>query len=309
MSTGWVAAAVRAKAMARRRTGTSAARRIAAAPSLDAGLRMLTGTAYADAAESGDLARAEHAIRAEVLWQLRVLAGWMPPPAAPMARALAGGFEARNIVGHYRRLTGSSAEPAFRLGSLGTAWARLATTRSVEQLGRELSVSVWGVPEAAAPRSGAELHDLLTVIWMRRVAALVPGVERWTAGRTALLAARLILVERRRIPAELVRAAAPLLGSGWAAARDPAGLRAALPATARWALSGVTAGEGLWRAEAELRRRVEAAGFRELRAAMPGPGIAAGAFAVLAMDAWRLRAALACAESRHRVGEVLDVVA
>ena len=73
--------------------------------------------------------RAEHAIRAEVLWQLRVLAGWMPPPAAPLARALAGGFEVRNIVGHYRVLTGGPAEPVFRLGTLGTAWARLSATR------------------------------------------------------------------------------------------------------------------------------------------------------------------------------------
>jgi hypothetical protein len=295
--------------MARRRIGSSAARRIAAAPSLEAGLDMLSGTAYAAAAKSRDLAAAEHAVRAEVLWQLRVLAGWMPPPAAPMARALAGGFEARNIVGHYRRLAGSSAEPAFRLGTVATAWPRLSMTRSVEQLGRELSASVWTVPDAAVPRSAAELSDLLTVIWMRRLAVLVPGAERWTAGRTALLAARLILAERRDPPTELVRAAVPLLGTGWAAARDAAGLRAVVPATARWALTGVSAAETLWRAEAELRRRTEAAGFRELRAAMQGPSIAAGAFAVLAMDAWRLRAALACAESGHGVGEVLDVVA
>jgi hypothetical protein len=65
----------------------------------------------------------------------------------------------------------------------------------------------------------------------------------------------------------------------------------------------------LWRAEAGLRAQIESDGFRMLRAARPGPAPVVGALAVLAVDGWRLRAALACAAAGTGPSEVLDVVA
>ncbi|WAP50822.1 hypothetical protein OL239_12580 [Arthrobacter sp. ATA002] len=65
----------------------------------------------------------------------------------------------------------------------------------------------------------------------------------------------------------------------------------------------------LWRAEAALAARVENDGFRLIRAGLPGPNTVLGAMAVLATDAWRVRAALAAAAAHAGTSEVLDAVA
>ena len=72
---------------------------------------------------------------------------------------------------------------------------------------------------------------------------------------------------------------------------------------------GVERPEDLWRAEARLAARVEADGFGLLRASRPGPAVVLGALAVLCIDAWRVRAALAAAAAGAGTSEVLDVVA
>ena len=53
---------------------------------------------------------------------------------------------------------------------------------------------------------------------------------------------------------------------------------------------------------------VEEDAFALLRTAMPGPSVVLGAIVVLAIDAWRVRAALAAAEAGGG-SEVLDAVA
>ena len=73
-------------------------------------------------------------------------------------------------------------------------------------------------------------------------------------------------------------------------------------------LDGVGEPGDLWRAEAALRARVEEDAFRLLRSGLPGPDVAVGAVTVLAVDAWRVRAALAAAASGGG-SEVLDAVA
>jgi hypothetical protein len=65
----------------------------------------------------------------------------------------------------------------------------------------------------------------------------------------------------------------------------------------------------LWRAEAALAVRIESDGFSLLRAGLPGPDVVLGAMAVLAADAWRVRAALASAALHAGTSEVLDAVA
>ncbi|HEX5997544.1 MAG TPA: hypothetical protein VFY84_20590 [Jiangellales bacterium] len=307
MATGWVAATVRARAMARRRVGPVLARRVADAASLDAGLALLEGTAFDQVAEAGTALRdAEHQIRAEQLWELRVLAGWLPAGGTPLARALAARFERANIEAHRDRLAGRPAPPAFALGTLALSWPRLAATSSLDELRRELGASPWGDPGAM---TATELHDALLVSWLRLVAAAtgLETVQRWIASGTALLLARIIATTGD--PDRLGPAVRPLIGRRAAAAKSLAALQAAVPSTARGALAGVEESARLWRAEAGLRARIESDGFRMLRTARPGPAPVMGALAVLAIDGWRLRAALACAAAGTGPSEVLDVVA
>jgi hypothetical protein len=310
MTAGWVAATVRARAMARRRVGPVLARRVAAAPSLDAGLALLEGTAFEQVAAPGTpLLDAEHGIRAEQLWELRVLAGWMPAAGTPLARALAARFERANIEAHRIRLEGHSAPRLFTLGTLAMSWPRLAAASSLDELQRELAASAWGDPGAM---SATELHDALLAGWLRMVAAASAGLHRvqcWVAGGAALLVARTLATGSPKLPETLGRSATSLIGWRAAAAGSLVDLRAVLPATARWALTGIDDPRRLWQAEARLRARIESDGFRMLRTAHPGPAPVVGAIAVLAVDGWRLRAALACAAAGSGPSEVLDVVA
>jgi hypothetical protein len=105
MSAAWVAASVRARSMVRHGAGAGVSRRIAIQPDLANALRLLADTAYADRlAGCTDLAVAERATADTVLWQLRVLAGWMPARGTRLARAAAGAFERDNIVALANRL-------------------------------------------------------------------------------------------------------------------------------------------------------------------------------------------------------------
>ncbi|HEX6198151.1 MAG TPA: hypothetical protein VFZ37_19730 [Jiangellaceae bacterium] len=310
MRSSWVAATVRARGIGRRRAGTELSRRIATAPDLDAGLALLAGTAFENAAKPGTSLRdAEHGIRAELLWELRVLAGWMPAAGAPLARALAARFEMSNIEAHRDRLAGGDAVPEFTLGTLATSWPRLAEATSLEQLRDELASSPWGDPgDVSAPA----LHDTLFVTWLRMVDASpsrTPAVAKWVGGGAALLAARTILTLEQEPSHVLARSLGPVIGWRWTDARSIAELRDALPGRARWALAGIDAPEQLWRAEAHVRGRMESDGFKLLRGAQPGPESVVGALAVLAVDAWRVRAALAAAAGGRGSSEVLDVVA
>ncbi|HEX6577762.1 MAG TPA: hypothetical protein VF082_05285 [Jiangellaceae bacterium] len=310
MNTGWVAATVRAKAMARRRVGAGLARRIATAPTLESGLALLAGTAFdAVSAPGTSLDQAEHRIRAEQLWELRVLAGWMPAAGTPLARSLAARFERANIERHRDRLAGRPASPGYELGTLATSWPRLAATTSLEDLHRELTASAWGDPGELTPTA---LHDALVVGWLRMVAATssrMSAVGRWVAAGAALVVARRVVTLGQEPPASLVRAATPLIGARWASARSISDLRPSLPPSARSTLADVDEPAGLWRAEARLRGYMESDGFRMLRSPRSGPEPVVGALAVLAVDGWRVRAALADAAAGGGPSEVFDVVA
>ncbi|MFI7063593.1 hypothetical protein ACIBL3_21590 [Kribbella sp. NPDC050124] len=308
MSAGWVAATVRAKAMARRRIGAGAARRIALAPSFADAIGLLEGTAYRRASAPGtSLPEAEWLITAAELWQLRVLSGWLPRSAVGLARALGARYECANIEAHARAL----AEPGrrqryYELGSLALSWPRVAATASTHDLAVALGASPWGDP---GDGSLQVLHDVLALRWLRMVAAEAPAAVDWVTGAAALVVAKQLLV-RTTGPVEwLVRSAAPLLGPDWATARSVAALRTALPLAGRWALDGVDSAENLWRAEAGLAVRIESDGFRLLRRGTPGVDPFLGAVAVLAVDGWRTRVALGDAAYGGGPGEVLGVLA
>jgi hypothetical protein len=343
MRSDWVAASVRARSMAQRRVGAGTCRTIAAAPGLPAATSQLADTVYGMELKSAQtLSQTHRATRRTVLWQLRVLAGWIPAGGTRLIRAAAAAFEADNILAldlHLRRQeTGVS--PAFDLGGLATAWPRLSTAATDEELRAALASSPWGDP---GPETA--LADILTLVWVRRLAAEAAAVRPWAAAAAALIAARLVLVEGTAPAPRLVTLLRPLLGTGWTAATgttelsspgfpsnpksnpglpsnpkstsglpsgpksNPESLRNALPPAAARALDGVDRPADLWRAEAALAVRIESDGFSLLRAGLPGPDVVLGAMAVLAADAWRVRAALASAALHAGTSEVLDAVA
>jgi hypothetical protein len=308
MNADWVAASVRARSMAQRRVGVGGSRRLAAQHSLADALPLLAGTAYAGRlVRVTDLAVAERATLDTVLWQLRVLAGWLPARGTRLARAAVGAFERDNIVALARRLDGGrAADDPFDLGSLATSWPRLRTAASAEELADSLRSSPWGDTGSGGK---AALRDVLTLVWLHRLAAVAPEARTWAGAACALTAARILLVDGAVPSPRILQLIRPILGRTWETAGDLAELQAALPPSVQPVLRGIEASEELWRAEAGMRAAVEADGFRLLRSSRPGPDVVLGAIAVLAMDAWRVRAALAAATAGTGTSEVLDAVA
>ncbi|MDO8106968.1 hypothetical protein Q6348_07125 [Isoptericola sp. b441] len=309
-SADWVAASTRARAMARGRVGAGACRTAAATGEWSAALRVLAPTAAGPRlARCRTLAEADLAGRAALVWSVRVLAGWIPARGTGVVRALAAGAEVANLTAMAARLAGGQAHVAVQdgdvpldLGALATAWPRLSGATSVAQLREALRRSPWG-----DPGSPEELPDVLTAVWLRRLVAEVPATRAWARCAAALLVARRSLLDQPPVP-RLVAVLGPVLGRSWSAAHTPDALRSALsPAVAR-CLEGVTAADDLWRAEARLRGQVQADGFGLLRRGVPGPDVVVGAVAVLAVDSWRVTAALAAAAAGG-ASEVLDVVA
>jgi hypothetical protein len=231
----------------------------------------------------------------------------MPAAGTRLARAAAGAFERDNIVALAGRFDGArEAHEPFDLGSLATAWPRLRTADSAEELTEALRTSPWGDPGQGGT---AALRDVLTLVWLHRLAAVAPSARAWVGGVSALTAARILIVDGVMPAPRILQLVRPVLGTRWESAGDVAELRAALPPSVQPVLRGINAPEEMWRAEAGLRATVEADGFRLLRGSLPGPDVILGAIAVLAMDAWRVRAALAAAAAGIGPSEVLDVVA
>jgi ATP synthase (C/AC39) subunit len=306
MSAAWVAGTVRAKALARRRLGAGAARALAACPSLEEALAALVATPYRQEVRRGQtLAEAQRATTATLLWHLRVLAGWLPWRGTRMLRLLARWFEIANVDELLHRLAGGAVEEPFHLGALATAWPRLATAGSPAELRATLAASPWGDPGGGTPRA-VQLGMRLT--WVGGVAALDRAAP-WAAGAAALLVARERFAAGHDLPAEVLARAAPLLGAGVAAAASLPELTRRLPSDAAWALRDATGPDDLWRAEARWWSRVERDGFALLDGTTFGPAAVLGTAAVLAVDAWRVQAALELAARGGRPLEVFDAMA
>lgn len=305
MNADWVAASVRARAIARRRVGTGTCRDVAAQADLGAALARLDGTAYASRLADGPgLERAQRAIAETVLWQLRVLAGWLPASGTRLLRAAAAGFERSNILDLVRHLDGAPERPPFELGALATAWPRLRVSTSREELVGALRRSPWG-----DPGDGANLADVLQIVWLRELAAVAAPARPWAATVAALTAARVVLVDRTPPSPRLRKLVRPLIGDAWPSTSEPSALRAALPVQLRVALDGIETADQLWRAEARAVGTVEDEAFALVRTSLPSPSVVLGAVTVLAVDAWRLRASLAVADEGGGTSEVLDAVA
>jgi hypothetical protein len=271
MSAGWVAGSVRARALARSRIDTGIARRLASCVSLADALHLLAATPYGtNIRPDQTLAAAQHEVAGALLWDLRVLAGWLPRDGVRMMRTLGGWFEIANVDELLQSIAGRPAGPEFRLGALATAWPRLTQAASASELRTALAASAWrdpGQPTAHAIRLGMRLR------WAARIAELGEPAGTWAAGAAALL-----------VPGEA----------------------GAVPARARWVLAGITSPAGLWRAETALMARVEQDGLRLLHAPGLDRGVVLGATAVMACHAWRIRAALELAARGGAPVEAFD---
>ncbi len=307
MSAAWVAGSVRARSMTRRRLGRAGARSLASAPTLEAALAALVRTPYGHDVRLGQtLSEAQRATYDALVWNARVLGGWVPRSGASLLRVLLAPFEIANVADHLGRLRGEETPPPFRLGSLGTTWPRLAGTSDAGQLRRVLATSAWGDP------GGDSADDIVWSMRMSladRLTAVVPVAAPWASGAVALLLARLAGLEDSRLPAGARLPAARVVGPGPVLASSLQEVLSALPRHAAWAVEGVQGPEDLWRAECRWWARVERDGFQLARSAGPRSSVLLGALALMASDAWRVRAALEIAARPDAPVEAFDAVA
>lgn len=303
LTPGWVAGSVRARHLLARRLGREQAWELAGAASLDDALARLSGSAYGRGVRPGlGLAAAQRGIAETVVWHVRVLAGWVPPPALEPMRALAAGFELANVEDRLAYLAGGELPTPLELGGLARAWPHLAAAQSVADLRAGLARSPWGDPGGDEP---AVIGLGLRLAWARRVLGAVPEAAAWAAGGVALLLARELLLAGR--PAEaLVALRPPGVGSRWPQADDLGSLRAALPTAAAWVLAGIEDPAELWRAEAGWWRRVQDDATRLARHAHLGRATVIGTVALLAVDGWRTSGALEVA-ARGGSGAAMEV--
>jgi hypothetical protein len=300
---GWVAGDVRGRALLSRRLGADGASRLAASPSLAVAVTTLAAGPYGRTVHAGQGApETEHAVGATLLWHLRVLAGWQPNAGAEAVRQLAGWFEIANVVEHARALAGMPAGPRYTLGRLNTAWSRLMATGSGAELRDTLATTSWEDPGSATPAAVAASMGLS---WAERVAVAVPEARAWAEGAAALRVAHHRFATFEELPEPVALRATVLLGPAatattWGAYVD--GLRP----DARWPLADATGPDDLWRAELDWWARVERDAGVLLAAPRAGRGPVVGIVAFLAVDAWRVRAALQLAARGGRREEAFD---
>jgi hypothetical protein len=304
MSLAWVAGSVRAQAMARRTLGSSAIRELAAGASTEEALHTLTRSAYGHDVRPGlTVEEAQHAVRAALLWQLRVLAGWQPRTGAELVRRLAAWYEISNVEEQLRRFAGEPAEPAYELGALTTSWRRLAACNGPTQLRDALASSPWGDPGGDGPYA---VSVAMRFAWAQRVAAFSPYLVPWAVAAAALLLAREHFQGRTLLP-PATRVASALLGHRALEATSLPELTTAAGPDAAWVLEGIDQPTDLWRAETIWWRRVEADGFALLRRGYNHRPLL-GAVAVLAADARRVCAALELSDRGGAPLEVFDAL-
>jgi hypothetical protein len=278
MTASWVAGTVRARAMARRALGADLARQLAACQSLPEAQRMLERTPLRGAAEPGlSLSAAQHAIAEIVLWDLRVLAGWLPLDGVGLLRLLSGWFEIANVDELLLALAGRPSGAEFQLGALATAWPRLRGARSSAELRQALAASAWRDPGGDTSR---DIRFGMRTRWAARVA----GTGKWTGA--------------------WAKAAAAITSLGGPGSPSQTGY-----GRTRSTLSSTVMAAEPWQAEADWWRQVERDGRVLLRSSATDSGPVLGAVVVMAADARRVRAALATAARGGLALETYDALA
>ena len=305
----WTAASVRARGLAARRVGAAACRTLAHSGSLSEALAALTHTPYNHDLRTGmNVAAAERAVSSTLLWHLRVLAGWAPSRGHDRVRVLAAAFEIANIVGKLAQFDGRPEVAPYELGAFAAAWPPVSRASSGEEVRTALTASVWGDPGGTdMPTIGAAL----TVAWVRRVAFGVPEAANWAKMFGGLLLARMIAAGTPPVAGSANdRNLRMVIGGRWTPTTKLADLTAVLSKSASRALDAGDVAASLWRAEARAWKLLEKDALRLQRGWNPGPQAVVAAAGLLAVDAWRVRAALElAARGGWAADEVLDVVA
>ncbi len=334
MSGPWVAGCTRAKALASRRLGARAARDLAARPSLEEAVVTLSATPYGRGVHPGQsLEEAQHAVAETLLWNVRVLAGWLPGEGADMLRALVGWFEITNVDEHLQSFEGAVAPPYFALGGLATAWPRLAATGSVAGVRDVMATSRWGDPGESTHWA---IRLRLQASWAARVYEKVTLARPWVADAAALLVSRVLLLEDRSLPvaaAAALHRSLPELDLARSVSSGPVdylAFVAHLPSRTQELLAEVAEAAGarsvgrriadgadeyellaraFWRAEARWWSLVERDALALLGASGFGGDAVVGSAGVLAADAWRVRGALAASAYATSGLETFDALA
>ncbi len=282
--------------------------------SLAAALSMLATTAYHQPQERQPpplldvrelLAARQHAIGAGLLWNLRVLAGWLPRGGTPLMRALAGWFEIANLAERLASPPGGGQDSYFDLGALATAWPRLRDCHDLAAVRTVLAASAWRDP--GGDTAGALMIGL-RARWAERVSALGDPAGTWAAAAVALLLAGELSCGRRPASPVLATVASRLLGPTAAGAGTVTVLARDLPARVRWVLGDTPGSWQPWQGEAAWWHRVEQDGQRLLSGTGLDPKPVIGSVAVLAADARRVRSALELAARGGGSIEVFDAV-
>jgi hypothetical protein len=320
MTAGWVAASNRGRALLRRTVGADGARVIATASDWPGGRSVLSSTAYGtELPPDADRRTARSVATAATIWQLRVLAGWLPPSSSGLARTFAAPIEIGNIERHLTLLelgrdraetSGHERRRPVSLGSLGTAWPRIERARSVAEVRDVLARSAWSDPGGD---DRAEVVLGLRVAWGRRLVRQAPITAGWVEGAAAVLIARERFVFGRTIPDVPARTLDDLLGTRWRRATSPADLADALPSSASWPLA-VPEGspptvESLWMSETAVIDRVASDAHKAAEAGRNNRATVAAVMVLLLIDLWRVNAAIESAGRTPVPREVFDAVA
>lgn len=307
MSVGWVAASTRGRALLQRLVGIDRARTLVELEWPQA-RQALSSTVYGkDLSPDAGRDDARNAAMTATAWHLRVLAGWLPPGQSGLARLFAAPLEMANIEDHLAVLEGSRrSESPIRLGSLATAWPRVARATSPESVRAVVTASVWGDP-GGPDRTSVALG--LRCAWARRLADQSPNLERWAKGGAAVLVARERFAFERAVNKPTGRLADDLIGKRWRDAGSVAEMAQSLSDVASWALEGVDEPTALWRAEANVARRV--ASEAQVMAASTNANRATviGIMALMLLDLRHVLAVIELAGRGPNLLEVLDAVA
>jgi len=136
--------------------------------------------------------------------------------------------------------------------------------------------------------------------WAAHLADAFDAAIPWAAGAAALLVARERLLEGRELNPQASARAAALLGREAPRADSLPEMAARLPVAAAWAIEDLGRPEDLWRGEIHWWRRLDRDGRAMLADSRFRLEPVVGALALLAVDAWRTRAATGRAPPHRR---------
>jgi hypothetical protein len=270
MSGDWIAGSVRAHGLAGG-ADRDVVPQLAASRDLDSAITVLSATRWVRGVDTlTPLVMVERRVFESLLWQLRILAGWLPSEGVEMIRSCVAWFEIRNVEDRIAYLAGAPAQTPFELGRLGIVSRTLQTTGSGADIRRLLAASSWGDPGAEDAYS---VRTWMRHRWHRRVRDAAAELRVWADAAAWLLAVRERLAHRPG--AELLASDRPRLPSNW-----------------EWVSSTPWTGADLWRAEERWWAQLREEGARLLHSPVASAKPVLGALATLAVSAHEIASAL-----------------